>query len=55
MRNLDKTLDISTYLPVQGSENEKISMMTGLHSLALLKNAILTVERIVIKSLDDTK
>ncbi|NMC38742.1 MAG: hypothetical protein GYA41_10505 [Bacteroidales bacterium] len=55
MINLDKTLDISTYLPQQAGENEKISMLIGLHSLAMLKNAILTVESIVIKNLDSTK
>lgn len=55
MMNLEKTLDISTYLPQQTGENEKISMMTGLHSLAMLKNSVLTVECIVMKSLDNTK
>lgn len=34
----------SAYLPSVTEENERITMMTGLHSLALLKNAILAFE-----------
>jgi hypothetical protein len=55
MMNFDMTLDVSTYLPEQKDEKEKISMITGLHSLAMLKNAILTVENVALKSLHDTK
>jgi len=42
--NLSLVADPSAYLPSVSGENERITMMTGLHSLALLKNAILAVE-----------
>jgi hypothetical protein len=38
-------LEPSTYLPWDGSDGKVISLMTGLHSLELLKNGILTVEQ----------
>jgi hypothetical protein len=34
----------SNYLPVEIPENRNISMMSGLHSLELMKNSLLTVE-----------
>jgi len=42
--NLSIVADPSFYLPSVTGENERITMMTGLHSLALLKNAILAFE-----------
>ena len=42
--NLSLVADPSAYLPVNMDENERITMMTGLHSLALLRNAILAFE-----------
>jgi len=42
--NLSLVADPSSYLPADPEENERITMMTGLHSLALLKNAILAFE-----------
>jgi hypothetical protein len=40
----ENLLDPSTYLPGEISENTKISLMSGLHSLEVLKNGILTFE-----------
>jgi len=37
-------LDLSTYLPETKPEDAKISMISGLHALELLKNSLLTVE-----------
>ena len=42
--NLSLVADPSVFLPADPGENERITMMTGLHSLALLKNAILAFE-----------
>jgi len=42
--NLRLAAEPSTYLPSDLKENERITMMTGLHSLALLRNAILAFE-----------
>jgi hypothetical protein len=44
-QNLNKMLDPSTCLPAKAPEEEKdLSLMSGLHSLALLKNSLLAVE-----------
>jgi hypothetical protein len=42
--NLSLVADPSVYLPSELEENERITMMTGLHSLALFRNAILAFE-----------
>ncbi len=42
--NLSMVTDPSAFLPAVTEENERITMMTGLHSLALLRNAILAFE-----------
>lgn len=55
MLNLDKILDISIYIPEQENEKENTSLIVGLHSMAMLKNSVLTVESIVMKSLSDNK
>ena len=39
-----KLLDPSTYLPEFNPETDRISLMTGLHMLELMKNGILTAE-----------
>jgi len=41
---IDKMIDPLTYLPLPGSENRRISMISGLHSLAIMKNSLLTAE-----------
>ncbi len=42
--NISMVSDPSAYLPSAPGESERITMMTGLHSLALFRNAILTYE-----------
>ena len=42
--NLSLVADASAYLPSELEENERRTLMTGLHSLALLRNAILAFE-----------
>ena len=49
--NIEKTIDPSTYITVQGNGNLSISMMSGLHSLAVMKNSLLTVEHYALKVL----
>jgi hypothetical protein len=39
----------SNYLPVELPENRTISMMSGLHSLELMKNSLMTVESDMLK------
>lgn len=48
-------LDSSIYLPGELREGAGISMMSGLHSLELLKNSILTVESYMLKTIADNK
>jgi hypothetical protein len=55
LSRLDKVLDPSASLPVQGEEKSKISMMSGLHSLAVLKNALLAAENSALKNMLNTK
>jgi hypothetical protein len=52
---LEKILDPSHSLPVESPENRKISMMSGLHSLALLKTNLLTAESCALKYLAENK
>lgn len=44
-------LEPSTYLPENNPENATISLMSGLHSLELLKNGILTGEARILKGI----
>lgn len=41
-------LDASKYLPAESSEEWGISLMSGLHSLELMKNSVLTIESYVL-------
>jgi hypothetical protein len=52
---LEKILDPSLSLPVESTEIRKISMMSGLHSLALLKTSLLTAESWALKYLTENK
>jgi len=54
-KTLEKILDPSVSLPVASSEGRKISMMSGLHSLALLKTSLLTTESCALKYLAEDK
>jgi len=40
-------IDPEVYLPAEDTENEKITMMSSLHSLEVMKNNLLTVESVV--------
>jgi uncharacterized membrane protein len=44
-------LDPSLLLPGENEKDDSISLLSGLHSLELLKNSILTVETIMLKSI----
>jgi len=50
LQDYSRRLDPAGYLPGKVSENELITLMTGLHSLALLKNSILAVESAILKA-----
>lgn len=52
---LKSLLNTSALLPAQTPEAEKGSMLSGLHSLELLKNSVLTAESIVITSVTGKK
>ena len=45
-----KVLDTGTFLPTEKNEENGISLMSGLHSLEIMKNGLLTVESSVLKS-----
>jgi hypothetical protein len=51
IQKFSKILDPSTLLPLKVPEGRKISMMSGLHSLALLKNSLLTAESYALRSI----
>ncbi|MFH0842048.1 MAG: hypothetical protein V1903_05435 [Bacteroidota bacterium] len=55
LRTFSGLLDLSLYLPDELPENSNISMMSGLHSLELLKNGLLTVESGVLKVIANHK
>jgi hypothetical protein len=44
-------LDATIYLPGENPKSSEISLMTGLHSLMLLKNSLLTVELSALTSI----
>lgn len=48
MPSFKQILDPSVYMPSENSESDKISLMSGLHSLELLKNCILAVESSIL-------
>ena len=55
LRSISGLLDLSLYLPDELPETSNISMMSGLHSLVLLKNGILTVESDALKAIASHK
>jgi hypothetical protein len=46
-----KMLDTETFLPVGKPDEGKVSLMSGLHSLEIMKNGLLTVESCVLNKL----
>lgn len=53
--DVDGMLDLSMYLPVQASGDKRSSMLSGLHSLAVMKNSLLAVEQYALKKLDENE
>jgi uncharacterized protein with PQ loop repeat len=51
LTNYKNMLDADTYLPIIGPDGEGISLMSGLHSLQIMKNGLLTVESSVLKAI----
>jgi hypothetical protein len=51
LKNYKKMLDTDTFLPVLIPEGGYISLMTGLHSLQIMKNGLLTVESSVLNTI----
>jgi hypothetical protein len=47
---IEALLDPSAYFPAAAPENERISLMSGLHMLKLLKNGILTAESLALSA-----
>ena len=50
-----KLLDPSVYLPEINPETDRVSMLTGLHMLQLMKNGILTAEAYAIATVSEFK
>jgi hypothetical protein len=46
-----KMLDTETFLPVGNPEEGEMSLMSGLHTLEIMKNGLLTVESCVLKTI----
>jgi hypothetical protein len=44
-------LDTETYLPMGNNENNPMSLMSGLHSLEIMKNGLLTVESCILQDI----
>jgi len=55
LQNLDQMLDPSTCLPPKIPEVRHISLLSGLHSLALLKNSLLAIESYSMASITENK
>jgi hypothetical protein len=55
LSSISDLLDLSLYLPDDLPENSNVSMMSGLHSLELLKNGLLNVESGVLKVIANHK
>jgi len=55
LSSISGLLDLSLYLPDDLPENSNVSMMSGLHSLELLKNGLLTVESGTLKVIANHK
>jgi len=47
---IEALLDPAAYFPATAPENERISLMSGLHMLKLLKNGILTAESLALSA-----
>jgi hypothetical protein len=53
---LTKSLtNASAFLPAEDGDESKVSMVTALHSLALMKNSVLTAENILLRKLAESK
>lgn len=52
MQKYKKVLDTEMFLTAVTSANSKTSLMAGLHTLAIMKNGLLTVESCVLHSLE---
>lgn len=50
-KEVDKLLDPSVFLQPPGSETRGVSMMSGQHSLAVIKNSLLTAEQYALKKI----
>jgi hypothetical protein len=48
-----KLLEPSVYLPEINSETDRVSLITGLHMLELMKNGILTAESYAIAMISE--
>lgn len=48
---VDRMLDISMYLSVPAAGDKRSSMLSGLHSLAVLKNSLITIEQYALREL----
>jgi hypothetical protein len=46
-----KMLDTETFLPAGNTESGETSLMSGLHSLEIMKNGLLTVESSVLSGI----
>jgi hypothetical protein len=46
-----KMLDAERFLPAVNQDNGEISLMSGLHTLEIMKNGLLTVESCVLKTI----
>ena len=46
-----KMLDTETFLPEGNPDKGKMSLMSGLHSLEIMKNGLLTVESCVLNTI----
>jgi hypothetical protein len=51
LHNYKKMLDADTFLPTGSPVNGEISLMSGLHSLEIMKNGLLTVESCVLNKI----
>ena len=52
---VDRMLDLSMYLPAASGDEKPSSMLSGLHSLAVMKNSLLAAEHYALKGLAENE
>ena len=50
--SVNSLTDAAVFLPQAGGDEARVSVLTGLHSLTLMKNSVLTAENVLLRKMD---